>query len=87
MARKRRSHIPTGVSSNCIYLKVFKRIPQIDLEMLFPNTRIAFKPFDKLRLMVTAGGGTVAGVVGAGTKLLAITNPLTVAVGSRASAR
>ena len=31
--------------------------------------------------MVTAGGGTVAGVVGAGTKLLAITNPLTVAVG------
>ena len=81
MARKRRSHIPIGVSSNSIYLKVFKRIPQIDLEMLFPNTKIAFKPFDKVRLMVTAGGGTVAGVVGSATKLLAITNPFTVAVG------
>ena len=81
MARKRCGHLPIGVSSNCIYLKVFKRIPQIDLEMLFPNTKIAFKPFDKLKLMVTAGGGTVAGVAGSATKLLAITNPFTVAVG------
>jgi hypothetical protein len=81
MARKRRKNLPIGVSSNCIYLKVFKRIPQIDLEMLFPNTKIAFKPFDKLKLAVTAGGGTVAGVAGSATKLLAITNPFTVAVG------
>ena len=44
MARKRREHLPTGVSSGKIYVKVFKRIPQVDLEMLFPNTRIAFRP-------------------------------------------
>lgn len=81
MARKRRSHLPIGVSSGVIYVKVFKRIPQIDLEMLFPNTKIAFKPFDKMRLMVTAGGGTVAGVAGSATKLLAITNPFAVAMG------
>jgi len=81
VARKRRSHLPIGVSSGVIYVKVFKRIPQIDLEMMFPNTRIAFKPFDKMRLMITAGGGTVAGVMGAGTKLLAITNPFAVAMG------
>ncbi len=81
MARKRRSHLPIGVSSEVIYIKVFKRIPQIDLEMLFPNTRIAFKPFDKYRLMVTAGGGTIAGVAGSATKLLAITNPFAVAMG------
>jgi Protein of unknown function (DUF3754) len=53
---------------------VFKRIPQVDL------ARIAFRPFDKLRLFVTAGGGTAAGVMGTATKLLATTNPFTLAV-------
>lgn len=79
--RKARSHFPPGVSSDHVYVKVFKRIPQIDLEMLFPNTKIAFRPFDKLKLMVTAGGGTVAGVTGTATKLLAVTNPITLAFG------
>ncbi len=81
MVMKRRRHLPVGVSSDHIYVKVFKRIPQIDLEMLFPNTRIEFRPFDKLRLMLTAGGGTAAGVVGTATKILAATNPITLAVG------
>ncbi len=81
MARKRRKHLPIGVSSAHIYVKVFKRIPQVDLEMLFPNTKIAFRPFDKLKLFVTAGGGTAAGVMGTATKLLAATNPFTLAVG------
>ena len=58
-----------------------KRIPQIDLEMLFPNTKVAFRPFDKRKLMVTAGGGTVAGVTGTATKLHAATNPTTLAFG------
>jgi hypothetical protein len=80
IARKRRRHLPPGVSSGKIYLKVFKRIPQADLEMLFPNTRIAFRPFDKLKLCVTAGGGTAAGVAGTATKLLAATNPFALAV-------
>jgi len=80
MARKRREHLPTGVSSGKIYVKVFKRIPQVDLEMLFPNTRISFRPFDKLKLCVTAGGGTAAGVAGTATKILAATNPLTLAI-------
>jgi Protein of unknown function (DUF3754) len=80
IARKRREHLPTGVSSGKIYVKVFKRIPQVDLEMLFPNTRIAFRPFDKLKLCVTAGGGTAAGVAGTATKLLAATNPITLAI-------
>jgi Protein of unknown function (DUF3754) len=78
---KARAHFPPGVSSDYIYVKIFKRIPQIDIEMLFPNTKVAFKPFDKLKLMVTAGGGTVAGVAGTATKLLAATNPFTLAFG------
>jgi uncharacterized protein DUF3754 len=79
--RRARAQLPVGVSSEHIYVKVFKRIPQIDLEMLFPNTKIDFKPFDKLRLMVTAGGGTVAGVAGTASKLLAATNPFALAFG------
>ena len=79
--QKARAHFPTGVSSDYIYVKIFKRIPQVDIEMLFPNTQVAFMPFDKLKLMVTAGGGTVAGVAGTATKLLAATNPFTLAFG------
>jgi hypothetical protein len=62
-------------------VKVFKRIPQVDIEMLFPNTKVAFRPFDKARLFITAGGGTAAGVMRTATKLLAATNPFTLAFG------
>jgi hypothetical protein len=81
MVRSRRKRLPIGVSSGHIYVKVFKRIPEVDLEMLFPNTKIGFKPFDKLKLFVTAGGGTAAGVMGTATKLLAATNSFTLAAG------
>lgn len=78
--RKLRSKLPVGVTSDHIYLKLFKRIPQTDVEMLFPNTKIAFRPFDKMKLLVTAGGGTVAGIAGSASKLLVATNPITLAV-------
>ena len=45
------------------------------------DTKIAFKPFDKLKLFVTCGGGTAAGVMGTATKILAATNPFTLAFG------
>ncbi len=78
--RKIRSRLPVGVTSSHIYLKLFKRIPQTDVEMLFPNTKISFRPFDKLKLLVTAGGGTVAGVAGSASKLLVATNPIALAM-------
>ncbi|ODA68999.1 hypothetical protein A7A08_00835 [Methyloligella halotolerans] len=78
--RRIRGALPVGVTSSHIYLKLFKRIPKIDVEMLFPNTKIAFRPFDKLKLLVTAGGGTVAGVAGTASKLLVATNPITLAI-------
>jgi hypothetical protein len=81
IAKRRRAHLPAGASSDHIYVKMFKRIPQVNLEMLFPNTKIQFKPFDKLKLAVTAGGGTAAGVAGTATKLIAATNPFTLAFG------
>ncbi|MGI9383554.1 MAG: DUF3754 domain-containing protein [Methyloligellaceae bacterium] len=74
--KQRRKHIPREASSDFIYLKLFKNIPHSDLEMLFPNTKVAFKPLDKIRLSLTAGGGTAAGVFGTVTKLLAAANPI-----------
>ena len=48
--------------------------------MMFPNTRVEFKLLDKLKLGLTAGGGTVAGLVGIIPKLFAaatLLNPFT----------
>ena len=76
---KKRRNIPEHASSDHIYLKLFKNINKSDLEMLFPNTEVEFKLFDKIRLGVTAGGGTIASVVGTATKILAAANPIALA--------
>ncbi len=76
LLKKYRDMLPDKISDDFIYLKTFKQIPQIDLEMLFPNTQVKLKVFDKIKLGVTAGGGTVGSVVGAVTKLAAAANPL-----------
>lgn len=78
--QKYRKNLPDGVSADHIYLKLFKNINQSDLEMLFPNTKVEFKLFDKIKFAITAGGGTVSGILGAMTKLLAATNPVTLAI-------
>lgn len=78
--RSLRKHLPKEASYEHIYLKLFKRIPQVDLEMLFPNTKVSFKPLDKIRLGITAGGGTAAGVFGAATKVMAAANPVTLSI-------
>lgn len=77
--RKYRSNLPERMGNEHIYLKLFKRIPQVDLEMLFPTTRIALKPFDKLKLGVTCGGGTGASIIATATKVAAAANPMTAA--------
>lgn len=41
------------VDTRCVYLKLFKNIPQYDLETLFPNTKIRMSMFDKVKLGVT----------------------------------
>ncbi len=75
--KKLRSHMPAGVNENHVYLKLFKNIPRTDLEMVFPNTQVKFRMFDKLRLGATAGGGLGMGAVGAAGKIaLLTTNPL-----------
>ncbi len=68
--KKNRKNLPDGISTDHIYLKTFKNIPQSDLEMLFPNTKVEFKMFDKIKFWVSAGGGTISGLVGAVIKIL-----------------
>jgi hypothetical protein len=78
--KKMRAHLPESIKDDRIYLKLFKNIPCTDLEMVFPNTQVRFRPFDKLKLGVSAGGGLGMGAVGAAGKIaLLATNPLAAA--------
>jgi Protein of unknown function (DUF3754) len=80
VVKRRLSTVPDEVDENNIYMKLFKNIPKSDLEMVFPNTKVRFRLFDKLWLGATAGGGLGFGAIGAAGKLaLLATNPLAAA--------
>ncbi|MDC0932451.1 DUF3754 domain-containing protein [Arcobacteraceae bacterium] len=61
---------------DCIYLKLFKDIPQSDLEMLFPNIKVKISLLDKIKLTITGGGGTVAGTATLIGKMAASLDPI-----------
>lgn len=71
--------LPAQVNSDYVYLKLFKNMPRSDIEMVFPNTRVRFRMFDKIRLGVTAGGGFGMGVVGTAGKIAVAANPIALA--------
>jgi hypothetical protein len=76
--KRSRSAIPPQVKEDNIYMKLFKNIPRTDLEMVFPNTEVRFRFYDKLRLGATAGGGLGVGAFGAAGKIaLLASNPIT----------
>jgi hypothetical protein len=80
LVHRSRAHIPEQISSDNIYIKIFKNIPKSDVEMVFPNTEVKFRTQDKVWLGVTGGGALGAGVFGAAGKLaLAFSNPVTAA--------
>jgi len=80
IVKRQRETIPSEVKESCMYMKLFKNIPRSDLEMVFPNTRVRFRFYDKLRLGATAGGGLTLGTVSAvGKVALLATNPLAAA--------
>ena len=77
--KKQRRSLPVDPDGSYVYLRLFKNIPQEDMEMMFPNTQVKLRLFDKVKLGVTAGGGTIAGIAGAATKIMAAVasaNPL-----------
>jgi hypothetical protein len=57
-------------------MKLFKDIPTADLEMLFPNTRVKMRLFDKIKLGVMGGGGSVGGIMATITKFSAAIDPI-----------
>ena len=62
---------------NAVFIKLFKDIPQSDLETIFPNTKIRLSLFDKVKLGVTGGGGVIAGIMSATGKIAAAAaNPM-----------
>jgi uncharacterized protein DUF3754 len=77
VVRRQRKMLPDTVSSDYVYIKLFKNMPRSDVEMAFPNTSVRFRLFDKIKLGVTAGGGFGVGVVGTIGKLALISNPYT----------
>ena len=72
IVKKLRGLLPPQIKSDYIYLKLFKNMPRSDIEMVFPNTRVRFRMFDKIRLGVTAGGGLGMGVVGTAGKIASL---------------
>jgi Protein of unknown function (DUF3754) len=75
--KRMRGLLPAMVSSDYVYLKLFKNMPRSDVEMIFPNTKVKFRLFDKIKFGVTAGGGLGMGVFGTASKIaLLTTNPI-----------
>jgi|GEM_PF-488159 len=66
-----RRMIPVGVNTDHIYMKLFKNMPRADVEMIFPNTRVKFRMFDKIKLGVTGGGAVGMGMIGTIGKIIA----------------
>jgi hypothetical protein len=79
IVKRLRSMLPPQIKSDYIYLKLFKNMPRSDIEMVFPNTRVRFRLFDKIRLGVTAGSGLGMGVFGTVGKIIVASNPIAMA--------
>ena len=61
-----------GVSEHTLHLKIFRRIAHTELEILFPNAKIRFTPFDRVWLWVGSGGSTLFAIITAVLKFLAV---------------
>jgi hypothetical protein len=60
-AEKQAGHTSEGrYRSDKVYLKLFKNVPTVDLEMLFPDTAIKIRLFDKLKVIAPLAAGAVS---------------------------
>jgi hypothetical protein len=79
IVRQLRGLLPATVTSDYIYIKLFKNMPRSDVEMIFPNTKVKFRLFDKIKFGVSAGSGVGVGVFGTVGKVAIASNPYTLA--------
>jgi Protein of unknown function (DUF3754) len=79
IVRRLRGLLPATVTSDYVYIKLFKNMPRSDVEMIFPNTKVRFRLFDKVKFGVTASSGLGMGVFGTISKLAMLSNPYTLA--------
>ena len=77
IVKRLRRLLPDTVSSDHVYIKLFKNMPRSDVEMIFPNTKVRFRLFDKIKFGVTAGGGLGVGAIGTASKIAIASNPYT----------
>lgn len=77
MVQGSRKNLPADFSDELVFLKLFKDLPRSDLEMLFPNQEVRLKLFDKIKLAITGGGGTIFGIfTTVGKVVAAAANPI-----------
>ena len=76
LAAKEMGLLGRATEGHNVYIKLFKNIPYSDLEMLFPNTRVEIRMFDKINLGVTGGGGPAGGAMAVLNKLTAVIDPI-----------
>ncbi len=75
--KKSRKNLPDEFSEKHIFLTLFKNLPRSDLAMLFPNQQVRLKLFDKIRLALAGGAGTIFGIFSIIVKVgTAIVNPI-----------
>ena len=60
-----------GVSENTLHLKIFRRIARTDLEILFPNAKIRFTPFESFSAVGSAPGADLVRHRHGGAKFVA----------------
>ena len=72
--------LPEAVDTDTVFLKVFKDIPRMDMEMLLPGSRLRMPTFDRLKLGSSLIGSLAWILYNIGHELLAIAKGFSIAV-------
>lgn len=74
IVKRLRGMLPKPIKSDYVYMKLFKNIPRSDVEMIFPNTKVRFRLFDKIKFGVTASSGLGMGLFGTIGKIAVVSS-------------
>lgn len=63
-------------SKDKLYLKLFKNVPTVDLEMLFPDTKIVIRSIDQAKVVLPLAAGSITTVYKIASYILRAGNPI-----------